>query len=142
MSNEVKPGTPVAPTFADVVAKMSNEELAIAMAEVVLKRGGFEVRDNKSGNGNKYAFWRLDDGLATGPYSAGLGLTPEQAKRLPTQAGVPAILSCELVMRQLAPVSAITAKVAERRAATANRESKLLAELNAIRARNGQEPIV
>lgn len=117
------------------------DELAIALAEVVLKSGGFIVKDNKSGNGNKYAAWKLDDGLATGPFSAGLGLTPEQAKRLPTQSGVPAILSMDIVMRQLTPLSQVALKATERAAATANRESKLLEELNRVRAARGEAPI-
>jgi hypothetical protein len=112
----------------------SIETLAVALAEIVLKEGQFSVKENKSGNGAKYAIWDLDDGLSSGPYSAGLGLSPEQAKRLPTRDGVPTILSCSLVMRQLTPLASVAAKMTERRAATATRVTKLEAQLDAARA--------
>ena len=117
----------------------SIDDLVIELAKTVLETGGaFTIQDNKSANGNKYAIWNLDDGLGTNPMNPGLGLSPEQARRLPTQAGVPSILSCKLMLRQLTVPSAIAAKAAERVAATAARESKLEQELAAIRARRAE----
>jgi hypothetical protein len=116
----------------------SIEDLAISFAEVLLKSEMFVTKDNKSGNGNKYAIWQLSDGLSTNPYSQGLGLNEAQARRLPTKDGVPAVLGFDIVMRQLTPLAGVKTKLAERQAATANRESNLLTQLNAIRRKNGQ----
>jgi len=147
MSPEAKaPAVPTeatsAPSAAPTARKFvlqadSVEDLSIEFARTMLEQGLFITKDNKSGNGNKYAIWGLDDGLAAGPYSQGLGLNEAQARRLPTKDGVPAILSVDIVMRQLTPISGVKAKLAERQAATANRESNLLNQLNAIRRKNG-----
>lgn len=150
MSNpdETKPqGTPQAapatPTPAPKYTLTGDtlEELSVAFGEVLAKSGQLIVKDNKSGNGSKYGTWALDDGMSDNPFSKGLGLTPEQARRMPTAAGVPAIMSVEVFLRQLSPASAIAAKAAERAAVTANRESALEAKLNAIRARRGEGPV-
>jgi hypothetical protein len=139
---EVKTATeahsaPVPTARKFVLQADTEEDLCIEFAKTMLQQGRFITKENKSGNGSKYAIWSLDDGLSTNPYSQGLGLTEEQARRLPTKDGVPAILSVDLIMRQLTPIVGVKTKLAERQAATANRESRLLTELNAIRRKNG-----
>ena len=104
------------------------EEMAIAFAELTVKTGRVEVRDNKSGKA-KYGVWALNDGMGNGPFDQGLHLSVEQAKTLNTGAGAPAVLSVDVVLRQLTPLAAIPAKIAASRAATSTRIEALKAQL-------------
>lgn len=124
---------PAGPKY--VLTGDSLEELCVSLAEVIINTGGFTTKDNKSGNGSRYAIWALDDGMSSNPLSKGWGLTEQQARRLNTKDGAPPILSVDILMRQLTPVHNVKAKLAERNAAVATRESNLEAQLEAIRAR-------
>lgn len=119
-----------------VLKANSIDELCVLFAEIMLNNEQFLVKDNKSGNGNKYAVWKLDDGLNVGrPGMEGLGLNVEQARRLGTKDGYPSILGIEILFRQLTPLANIPAKKAEREVAVSTRETELEQKLAAIRAR-------
>jgi hypothetical protein len=117
----------------------SIEELSVQFASAILKTQGFTTKDNASANGSRYAIWKLDDGLSSNPFSTGWGLDEPSARLLNTKDGAPAVLSIDVVMRQLTPIHGIKAKLAERNAAVASREDKLEAQLAAIRARKARE---
>src|SRR5579862_5266181 len=124
-----------------VITGHSIEDLCVALAERLLKVPGslFDVKDNKSNNGNKYAVWGLDDGSSANPYSKGIALSEAQSIRLNTKDGAPIVLSVDVVLRQLTPRQALKAKLAERVVMTNNRESQLEAQLQAIRERKARE---
>jgi hypothetical protein len=111
------------------------EELAMGLAEALTKSGvSIEVKENNSKVGKKYAIWKLDDGTSTNPYSQGRTLTQDEAKRFATGAGCPLVLSVDVVLRQLTPISEIPVALANtqaKKAATITRLQEQLARLQA-----------
>lgn len=141
-----------APRF--LIAANSERELALKVARELLKSSAFitvEKTDAEGKANGKYALWNLDDsGKVSTAMAAGITLTAEEAATLPTGDGFPVMFSTSVVLRQLTPKNALTARIAERRVATANRskanaeraaDDDLYATINARRAKLGLPPI-
>jgi hypothetical protein len=109
------------------------DELAVSFAQAIMLSGKIAVKDNKTGT-SKYGAWKLDDGTSTNPYSQGLTLNAEQALELESSAGVPQILSVDVVLRQLVPKTQIATAMAARTASKAVRLADLKAQIARLEA--------
>jgi len=124
------PAVAAAPAPKFVITGDTLEALAVDFARAAIASGRVTVQDSKAKEPKKYGIWTLDDGTSTNPFNKQLTLSPEQAIALETSAGVPQLLSMEVVMRQLVPKAQLPMAIAARGASKAATIERLKAQID------------